>query len=146
MIVAGWIARLPLYVNLPGRDRGYPAAKIAAWLVVAWIAAGRDAQPPDLDRAGPRADPGWLVLISGGAAVAAVVAAVCARQLAAPAGGRGLCWRCSRSSSACGEQSDLWHGFGGESHGLFQRRAAQPSSPLDPGFRAGTSLATTSAM
>jgi len=39
MIIAGWIAWPLLFVALPALpDRGYPAAKIAGWLVVAWIA------------------------------------------------------------------------------------------------------------
>ncbi|MBI5959148.1 MAG: hypothetical protein HY866_10460 [Chloroflexi bacterium] len=39
MILAGWIAWPLLYVALPGLpDRAYPAAKITAWMIVAWIA------------------------------------------------------------------------------------------------------------
>lgn len=39
MIVAGWLAWPLLFVALPALpDRGYPVAKLAAWLLVAWVA------------------------------------------------------------------------------------------------------------
>ncbi|MBN1200704.1 MAG: hypothetical protein JXJ20_02495 [Anaerolineae bacterium] len=39
IVIAGWLAWPLLYVALPALpDRGFPAAKIAAWLLVAWIA------------------------------------------------------------------------------------------------------------
>ncbi len=56
MVIAGWVAWPLLYVSLPALpDRGYPAAKIAAWLIVAWVAwVGRDVQPAHLDARGAR--------------------------------------------------------------------------------------------
>lgn len=39
MVLAGWVAWPLLFVALPGLpDRAYPAAKIAAWVIVAWAA------------------------------------------------------------------------------------------------------------
>jgi uncharacterized membrane protein len=39
IVIAGWLAWPLLYVALPALpDRAYPAAKITAWLIVAWVA------------------------------------------------------------------------------------------------------------
>ena len=39
MIAAGWIAWPLLFVTLPALpDRGYPVAKLVAWLLIAWVA------------------------------------------------------------------------------------------------------------
>lgn len=54
IVIAGWMAWPLLFVSLPALpDRGYPAAKITAWLIVAWVAwVGGTADLPTWSRGG----------------------------------------------------------------------------------------------
>jgi uncharacterized membrane protein len=145
MVIAGWIAWPLLFVSLPAlADRGFPAAKITAWVIVAWIAwVGGTFNLLTWSRAGIA-----LILV----ALAALSAAVIRRRrdefrryvranwrhILALEGltlGLFVAFLAVRQGNP-----DLWHGsFGGEKPMDFtiSTPSANCFPPLDPWFSGG---------
>ncbi len=147
MVLAGWIAWPLLFVALPTLpDRAYPAAKITAWLIVAWVAwAGGTLNLHTWSRGGLA-----LILL----ALAALSLAVVWRRR-----GQLAAYVCTNWSFLLAMEAltlalflafvgvrlsnpDLWHGsFGGEKPMDFAYFNAVLRStvfpPLDPWFSGG---------
>ncbi|MBP8975001.1 MAG: hypothetical protein KBH93_14130, partial [Anaerolineae bacterium] len=147
IVLAGWIAWPLLFVALPALpDRAYPAAKITAWLIVAWIAwAGGTLNLRTWSRGGLA-----LILL----ALAALSAAAVWRRRGQFAAYVRANWRFLLAMEALTlalflafvgvrlSNPDLWHGsFGGEKPMDFAYFNAVLRStvfpPLDPWFSGG---------
>ena len=147
IVLAGWIAWPLLFVALPALpDRAYPAAKITAWLIVAWVAwAGGTLNLRTWSRGGLA-----LILL----ALAALSAAAVWRRRGQLAAYVRANWRFLLAMEALTlalflafvgvrlTNPDLWHGsFGGEKPMDFAYFNAVLRStvfpPLDPWFSGG---------